>query len=742
MSMRIKRARLTTEELYQLKWLIGGILSLLSLWALSSLELDSGFYLFCSSFLVLSSLIWPKRLAALSPMVWRVAGPIILVVTVVDFGLGLTNFFPPLMRMVLLLLVYRALAPRARREDLQLILLCLFSVVVSGALSVSLLFAAQILIFTPVAMALLFVICLLDRGPETAKAQSSWDYFSWSRLIRRVWSVVDLRVLALGTLLFAFVVSAATGFFVLIPRFNLEQAIPFLKLQSKPRSGFSDRVQLGSVSEITEDHRIALRVDVPSLEAISTTPYWRVLVLDHYRDGVFSLSEKMGGFRKHERLRELPEWENWEVPFSRERTQRWTFYFEGGVSQYLPLPGAFYSMRFPLKQDTVLLPDLHVVGLDVVPQSAFSYQIKGILWDVRAPASVAENEAFRAVESEWMDATEDKRYPYTNLELAIEASDRAHLAELNRTLINGATDLSAAQYSEIVTSHLRQEFSYSLKSNGTNGPGDPVVSWLTTGNLGHCELFAGAFVLLARDAGYPARMAVGFVGGGWNSVEDFFVVRNSNAHAWVEIYDAQSQEWLRVDPTPGASPSNPEITLPASFDVETGMGAWVDSLRMQWYRRVVNFDQDDQVELATSAIDLGNELMTALSERLKEMGASFSDWISQPFSRGSVIRYGVIFIFGAGGVLVWHTRYQWLHVLFHLLRRPLRMDPIRRAAAHQLARVRVRIEESDPDDPRLAEFRAIRGQLEALRFGPEVSVASAKVVFNETKRCLRRWPRV
>ncbi|CAA6678310.1 MULTISPECIES: transglutaminaseTgpA domain-containing protein [unclassified Lentimonas] len=736
MSKQIKQVRLTLEELHELKWLIGVVLALLSLWALSALELDSGLHLLLGCVAVCVALVAPRWVAAIPPMAWRIAGPAILVVTLVDFAFGFVNFFPPLMRMVILLLLYRTLAPRSRREDLQLVLLCLFSLVVSGALTVSLLFAVQILLFTPVAMALLFVICLLDRGSESVSYQPDWKQFSWSHLVRRVWHVLDLRVLALGALLFAFVVAASTGIFILIPRFNLEQAIPFLQLESKPKSGFSDNVKLGSVSEITEDHSIALRVDVPSMAAIQSTPYWRILVLDQYHDGQFRLSPLSREFRRQERVRELAGWEDWSIPRKERRAQKWTFFFEDRVSQYLPLPGTFHSMRFPPpKQDMVLLPDMHVIGLDHVPQSAFSYQIEDLVWSVRAPASDAENQAFAEFTGDsYAEQDGVVRYPLTTLELNMKAEDRERLTQLNRKLIDDVDGLSASQYSQIVTSYLRQNFRYSLKPNGADGAGDPVVGWVTEGTLGHCELFAGAFVLLARDAGYPARMAVGFVGGGWNAVEDFFVVRNSDAHAWVEIYDAQTQEWLRVDPTPGASPNDPEIPTPANFEIETGMSAWVDSLRMQWYRRIVNFDQDDQVEIASTMIDLGDELLDAIKARLKEMGASVQEWIARPFSRRSVVRTGVFAVLCLVAVGIWRARYYLVDILRRLLRRPAGLGAVRREAARYLARLRVRIEESDTQDLRL---ETVRGDLEALRFGPDVSVADARPILKRAKRILR-----
>ena len=323
----------------------------------------------------------------------------------------------------------------------------------------------------------------------------------------------------------------------------------------------------------------------------------------------------------------------------------------------------------------------------------------------------------------------------TTLELDLKPADRERLSQLNRTVVGEAERLSVARYSQRLTSHLRQNFQYSLKPNGQGGAGDPIVDWVTDGSQGHCELFAGAFVLLAREAGYPARMVVGFVGGGWNAVEDFFVVRNSNAHAWVEIYDAQSQEWLRVDPTPGASPNDPEIATPASFEIETGMSAWVDSLRMQWYRRIVNFDQADQVELATSMIDLGDDLLAALSTRLKEMGDALQAWIARPFSSRSVVRGVVLGLICLGVFGVWRTRYYWVDVLFGILKRPKGLGVVRREAARLLVRLRVRIEASGAKDH---ELDTVRAELEALRFGPEVPLSVARPILKKAKRALRR----
>jgi transglutaminase-like putative cysteine protease len=729
MSVKIKQARLSIEELHELKWLMGGCLTLLSLWSLWSLDLQSELFLLLGSLVVIAALILPARVAQIPVAVWRPAGFVLLFVVGADFVLHLPEFMPPLLRMVILLLVYRTLAPRRRRDDLQVVLLCLFCVVISGVLTVSLLFAFQILLFTPIAMGLLFVVCLLDRGPESRSYLPSWQSFRWSSLVRRVVRVVDFRVLFLGAALFGFVVLVSTVLFVLTPRFNLDQVIPYLQIKSEARSGFSENVKLGAVSEIIEDTAVAMRIDVPSLEAIDAAPYWRILVLDKYDKGYFRMSDelKRDPFARYKKERE---WLGRDLVGSGvskrdRRGEIWTFYLEGATTQYLPIPGQFYSLRFEGLQDIVVMADLHVLGLDSVRQSVFSYQIEDLQWSRRLPASEEEQSAFSILP---MTVEGDAPgYPLTTMELKLESEDAGFLRDLNQQILPTDGALGAAAYSQAATDYLWQNFRYSLSPDGSVLAADPVVDWLREGQAGHCEYFAGAFVLLARAAGYPARMVVGFAGGSWNVVESYFVVRNSDAHAWVEIYDAATSEWLRVDPTPGSGSSNPDLAQPTGVKFEAGWSAWLDSLRIQWYRRIVNFDQADQVEMASTLKDVWDEWVETFSLQVKSALSRVKEWVARPFSRGNFIRAGFVLVCGVGLFFLWRTRYGWLGLLYRMLRRPQALDPVRKQAGRYLRRLKA----SGVDAP-------VARDLEALRFGPAVTPSVAKSVFVNARRALRR----
>jgi len=724
MSTARKQVRLSIEELHELKHLTGALLALLSFWSLGSLDIGSSPVLWLGALAAAAAFFFPRVVARISPATLRWAGPVLLLLIGGDFLLHIPEFIAPLVRMVVLLIVYRMLAPRNRREDLQVILLCLFCVVVSGVLTVSLLFAFQILMFAPLAMALLFVVCLLDRGKDARPHVIDWERFSWPRLLRRVRRVVDLRVVALCGLMFGLVVAVSSLLFILTPRFDLNQAIPYLELSGSARSGFSEDVRLGEVTEIQEDNGVALRIDVPSLEAVSPSPYWRMLVLDKYSHGGFRLSQSLRGkpLRDFDEIREL---RSPSLPMGRRSGALWTFYMEGGVSRYLPVPGAFAALRFQKYQDVELLPDLHVYGLDTVGQSVFSYQLEDLQFNRRLAAGPGELEVLETlpieVESRWT-----LEYPFTTLELDLSAASLDLLAAINRELIGGA-DLDVAGYSQRATDYLWQHFAYSLRPDGDRARAeDPIIAWLESGSQGHCELFAGAFILLAREAGYPARMVVGFAGGSWNAVEDYFVVRNRDAHAWVEIYDAAAREWLRIDPTPGSGSSDPAAVAQGSMAFESGWTAWVDSLRIQWYRRVVNFEQKDQIELAMTLKDVFRGYADAFKKKLDGIGVAIKSWAARPLGTEGLRPLAAVFVFVAAVYCIWRARYGLLGLVFRLLRRPKALDPVRRRASRDLKRLR---------DKGIGG--GVVADLKALRFGPEQSAKAAKPVFDRARRALR-----
>ncbi len=93
---------------------------------------------------------------------------------------------------------------------------------------------------------------------------------------------------------------------------------------------------------------------------------------------------------------------------------------------------------------------------------------------------------------------------------------------------------------------------------------DSVDEFLFQTRRGFCEHYASAFVVLMRAAGVPARVVTGYQGGEMNPLGDYLVVRQSEAHAWAEVW-LQDAGWVRVDPTAAVSPARIEVGIAAAL---------------------------------------------------------------------------------------------------------------------------------------------------------------------------------
>jgi transglutaminase-like putative cysteine protease len=136
---------------------------------------------------------------------------------------------------------------------------------------------------------------------------------------------------------------------------------------------------------------------------------------------------------------------------------------------------------------------------------------------------------------------------------------------------------------------------------------DSVDDFLFVTKRGFCEHYASAFVVLMRAAGIPARVVTGYQGGYFNTVGNYLLVRQSDAHAWAEVWLAE-RGWTRVDPTAMVSPQRVEFGAQAASFAERGWyrGDWLLAIRNQfdlinrgWNTLVVQFNSQRQQNLLT-----------------------------------------------------------------------------------------------------------------------------------------------
>jgi len=157
--------------------------------------------------------------------------------------------------------------------------------------------------------------------------------------------------------------------------------------------------------------------------------------------------------------------------------------------------------------------------------------------------------------------------------------------------VMGAGD--AGERARRLEAHLIRNYDYTLDFVGRGGT-RPLQDFLFRYKSGHCEYFATAMALLLRSQGVHSRLATGFLGADYNPIEGVWVVRQANAHAWVEAY-LPGAGWTEFDPTP-----------PSGRPAAGGTGAWDlavqawEALVFRWDRYVLTYDFAEQVGLFAS----------------------------------------------------------------------------------------------------------------------------------------------
>lgn len=730
--MASKSRRLNASQFVLLKWIIGALMGLVSVSTLFNLDgyplLPAG--IACTAMIV--SLLWPSGFAKLPPIVWKVYTVGIIPLMAID--MLARDTVPALLNLNTWLIIYRALNHESRREEMQLVLLCLFLQVMTGILTASVIFGLQLMVFSALAICFLVIGAMLEMKIEGdyAKLRDRREW-SFAMVVETLSLALTGRNIFLGIGMFSALLSLTALVFIVIPRVDVENKVSLFELKSeKSYSGFSEDIALGDVTDIKNDNSVALRVDVSSKGQLPVVPYWRMLSLDSYDDGRFRLSPNVAAMSNdsvmspNNTLRHWPDRTFSQVPSSEDR-DRWTFYVEPGLSKYLPLPGSFSQMTFEDLSKLLVGPEMHYFSLKAPSSKMVSYQIEGVL----TGGDVVETSSSRLMEelSSRQESTMRQSYPQTLLELPREKEARGVFRRLAKK-IKGGEELSPREFASRAAVFLADEHSYSMSSAlpGSALVADPVARWLTSDAPGHCEFFATSLVMLSRAAGYPARTVVGYKGGEWNAYENYYMVKNSDAHAWCEVFDGVDT-WFRVDPTPGSTPVNAEPLMANATELvgTRTSKAYLDSLRMLWYRRIVNFDEQAQREAALQLKDFFLAY-AQVAERWTGNAIGFLyDWATSPWHFWRIAYFvflGLILV--AAIAIQRNMALNYRELILALVRRG---DPIRGKAGKILSRLDSVEKELWGD----AERKVVE-HLKRLRYGAKSSWPDPRSVFKESRR--------
>lgn len=332
-------------------------------------------------------------------------------------------------------------------------------------------------------------------------------------------------------------------------------------------TGFTSHVDLAGVGTIRQSQQMAMVVTSvsgrpiqPEWMRLRATALQRVTLNSWAPRGAYDIPEYVNGLiRPHGRQWRLANTVELEIELVRPR-------------RYLFLP-----------EGTVALSSPVAVRLDPSGGVALASRVPGPLvytvW-------VAQNDRPRA--------TDRPLETLPRFDLAPEAR------QLALSIVDGIE--SDAEKAVAIETHLKQNYGYAL-TGMTQQRADPISWFLLHERQGHCEYFAGAMVALLSDLGIPARMVAGYSGGSLSIDGEEAVIRDANAHAWVEAWVGDGDTWTAFDPTPEAD--IPVLNRPTGRERLRWAVDWVQS---SWDRYVLTFGFGEQVQLVT-AIANGVEML-------------------------------------------------------------------------------------------------------------------------------------
>ena len=364
-------------------------------------------------------------------------------------------------------------------------------------------------------------------------------------------------------------------------------------------TGFSETVRLGEIASIKSSSRVVMRVKLDRTPG--TWLRWRGVALEYYdgkswsfkgREDTASTGDKttgLGGSENSIAVDHLvpadsgfPENlapDHDQVPSGQDRRVsviKQEFYLE-------PLNvGALFAAR-KLQRIRGPLGTLHFPrGTGTVSADRRYGRLAYIAWsDIRTPSEgelKADGMHLQLKQEDLQLPTEER----DNIRLDPRIQNLAH------EITHGLPD--AYDRARAIELYLKTHYGYSLDLK--YGSDDPLAEFLFNGKEGHCEYFATAMVIMLRMLHIPARVVNGFQMGEYNDVSQMYIVRDRDAHSWVEAYFPASGAWVEFDPTPSAG-----INDYSHGGLIARLMKYVDAAEVFWMDYVVTLDRGEQASI-------------------------------------------------------------------------------------------------------------------------------------------------
>ena len=368
--------------------------------------------------------------------------------------------------------------------------------------------------------------------------------------------------------------------FLLFPRIAPLWSVPSKNTQAT--TGMSDVLRPGDVTRLGRSAEVAFRVQFEDQIPPQRELYWRGMVLNEFADGAWRTlgwSDHPATERKLDKPIAVGESLKYRIIIE-PTMQHWLYAMPYAQS---PTAGVFEAWDFRL---AVRKPLESTFAYDVVTWPESSLQPELSPWRREAELALPSN--LNPLTREWV--------------------------ERQVNAVGNGPELIAR-----VLSYFREQpFYYTLQPPKIDDD-DFVDEFIFQSLRGFCEHYAYSFVVMMRMAGIPARIIGGYQGGELNTLNNTLIVRQFDAHAWVEVW-LEDRGWVRVDPTAAVAPERVEQGLEEALRGQEGFLAdsllsayrfrsvtmvnWLrlryDAAAWQWQSFIVGFNSDEQIDLLES----------------------------------------------------------------------------------------------------------------------------------------------
>jgi protein-glutamine gamma-glutamyltransferase len=524
----------------------------------------------------------------------------------------------------LLMVVTRFFQSRGSRDTFQLYGLSFVVMVAGAVINPSLSFIGIFVVYL-VLLVWGLILLHLQRDLEALQAEQLEVGERAADLLWRARDLVTGRFLLGSSALALTIFACSLAIFFFFPRLGMG----FFFSQGRSGqsvSGFADRIQLGHFGTIKDNMRVVMRVEFPKdREASDRTLRMRGISFDDYDGRMWTKTTK----------------ETYELP--RQALGTWAVLADASRGSYRP--GAILNQTVylePLEMDRRMIfgePSLRTFSIDnpeldrLRRHPVHFYQDSAGDISTNGPSDSALRyhvTSFVSGDDAQLLRQSEGPIPLHLEHLYLQLPDRLEAAVpvLAREITK--TRVSAYDKAKAIERHLRTEYLYSTE--GGHDTSRPLEDFLFTRKTGHCEYFSTAMVILLRTLGVPARPANGFYGGDYNAFGRFYAMRQADAHSWVEAY-FPGHGWITFDPTPPSA-----VLIPGGDGVFSAMSEWVDSLRLQWFKWVVEYDLEKQLSFFRAIGEQLGSLKNALPQpegnprQASSWKKGMKTWLNDPWT--------------------------------------------------------------------------------------------------------------